>query len=94
MNLLRVKYVLLEVLPFRSAFLSFMSTFASTAIQKDWNHRDFIEAIQLNLLQITEFLNGFERATKTKLASVNEKMSKVTRLCVRFPTNACSFSKL
>jgi|AntAceMinimDraft_5_1070358.scaffolds.fasta_scaffold165734_1 uncharacterized protein len=50
----------------------------STAIQKDWNHRDFIETIQLNLLQITEFLNDFERATKTKLATVNEKMSKVS----------------
>ena len=53
----------------------------SSAIQRDWNNRDFIETIQLNVLQITEFLNEFERATKTKLATVNEKMSKVrTRL--------------
>jgi chromosome 3 open reading frame 10 len=51
----------------------------STAIQRDWNNRDFVETIQLNVLQIAEFLNEFERSTKTKLASVNEKMSKLER---------------
>eukprot|EP00613_Pedinella_sp_CCMP2098_P004906 CAMPEP_0171594628 /NCGR_PEP_ID=MMETSP0990-20121206/806_1 /TAXON_ID=483369 /ORGANISM="non described non described, Strain CCMP2098" /LENGTH=89 /DNA_ID=CAMNT_0012155361 /DNA_START=13 /DNA_END=282 /DNA_ORIENTATION=- len=51
----------------------------SSAIQRDWNNRDFIETIQLNILQIAEFLNDFERATKTKLANVNEKMSKLER---------------
>lgn len=51
----------------------------SSAIQRDWNNRDFVETIQLNILQISEFLNEFERSTKTKLASVNEKMSKLER---------------
>ncbi len=50
----------------------------SAAIQRDYNNRDFVETVQLNILQIAEFLNEFERATRTKLATVNEKMSKVT----------------
>jgi len=82
-----------QAFPYRFVFLLFTSTFASTAIQKDWNHRDFIEAIQLNLLQITEFLNGFERATKTKLASVNEKMSKVATFVFGIQPHARSFYK-
>mmetsp|Transcript_25986 Transcript_25986/g.75786 ORF Transcript_25986/g.75786 Transcript_25986/m.75786 type:complete len:94 (+) Transcript_25986:24-305(+) len=51
----------------------------SAAVQRDWNSRDFVETIELNVLQIANFLNEFEKSTKYKLAKVNEKMSKLER---------------
>lgn len=46
---------------------------------QDWDNRDFVETIQLNVLKLTDFLNEFDRATKQKLARVNGKMSKLER---------------
>ena len=51
----------------------------SQAVYNDWNERDYVENIQLNILQIAKFLNEFERCTKFKLACVNEKMTKLER---------------
>ena len=53
------------------------SLIISIAIQKDWDARDFVETVELNIFKITEFLNNFDRATRQKLAVVNGKMSKV-----------------
>jgi hypothetical protein len=65
------------------------------AIQTDWDNRDFVETIELNIMAITDFLNRFERTTKSKLAMVNGKMSKVR--CLRMKTigrshNICSLT--
>ena len=59
------------------------------------DNRDFVETIELNIMAITDFLNRFERTTKSKLAMVNGKMSKVR--CLRMKTigrshNICSLT--
>ena len=46
-------------------------------IQADWDNRELVEIVQLNLLTITKFLNDFDSATRYKLARVNEKLTRI-----------------
>ena len=48
-------------------------------IQADWDNRELVEIVQLNLLTITKFLNDFDSATRYKLARVNEKLTRLER---------------
>mmetsp|Transcript_17614 Transcript_17614/g.54162 ORF Transcript_17614/g.54162 Transcript_17614/m.54162 type:complete len:87 (-) Transcript_17614:87-347(-) len=48
-------------------------------IQDDWENRELVEIVQLNVLAITKFLNNFDSSTRYKLARINEKLSKLER---------------
>ena len=48
-------------------------------IQEDWENRELVEIVQLNVLTITKFLNDFDASTRYKLARINEKLSKLER---------------
>ena len=47
--------------------------------QKDWETREIIEVVQLNVLQITSFLNKFDGSVRTKLSQLNEKLTRLER---------------
>ena len=48
-------------------------------IQEDWENRELVEIVQMNLLTITNFLNRFDTSARYKLARINEKLSKLER---------------
>ncbi|ELR22933.1 uncharacterized protein ACA1_036220 [Acanthamoeba castellanii str. Neff] len=50
-----------------------------TNIQRDWEQREFIEDVTVNIKKVTEFLNRFDISTRYKLARINEKLSKLER---------------
>ncbi|KAF5738051.1 protein BRICK 1 [Tripterygium wilfordii] len=49
------------------------------AVQADWENREFISHISLNVRRLSEFLVQFEATTKSKLASLNEKLDTLER---------------
>ncbi|KAH7566790.1 hypothetical protein JRO89_XS08G0235500 [Xanthoceras sorbifolium] len=49
------------------------------AVQADWENREFISHISLNVRRLFEFLVHFEATTKSKLASLNEKLDTLER---------------
>ncbi|KAM7516378.1 hypothetical protein LguiA_005961 [Lonicera macranthoides] len=49
------------------------------AVQADWENREFISHISLNVRRLFDFLVQFEATTKSKLASLNEKIDTLER---------------
>eukprot|EP00257_Ricinus_communis_P027141 XP_025014555.1 protein BRICK 1 isoform X1 [Ricinus communis] len=49
------------------------------AVQADWENREFISHISLNVRRLFDFLLQFEATTKSKLASLNEKLDTLER---------------
>ncbi|TVU27594.1 hypothetical protein EJB05_19087 [Eragrostis curvula] len=49
------------------------------AVQADWENREFISNISLNVRRLFDFLIRFEATTKSKLASLNEKLDTLER---------------
>ena len=52
---------------------------AAAVVQKDWEDREFIEVVQLNILKITAFLNQFDSTMRYKIGNLNEKLNKLER---------------
>ncbi len=48
-------------------------------IQQDWNNREFIEIITTSIKKIAEFLNAFDLSARSRLAMLNEKLTKLER---------------
>jgi len=48
-------------------------------IQQDWTNREEIETITSNIKKITDFLNSFELSCRSKLAMLDEKLSKLEK---------------
>mmetsp|Transcript_28956 Transcript_28956/g.92572 ORF Transcript_28956/g.92572 Transcript_28956/m.92572 type:complete len:83 (-) Transcript_28956:116-364(-) len=48
-------------------------------IQRDWQNRELVEVVQLNVLQITQFLNKFDMSTRYKLARIHERLNALER---------------
>jgi uncharacterized protein len=48
-------------------------------IQQDWSNREYIEVIISNIKKLTDFLNSFELSCKSKLAMLDEKLTKLER---------------
>ncbi|KAF8404755.1 hypothetical protein HHK36_009644 [Tetracentron sinense] len=53
--------------------------FVASSNSRDWENRDFISHISLNVRRLFEFLIQFEATTKSKLASLNEKLDMLER---------------
>lgn len=51
----------------------------ASPVQQDWEEREFIEVIQLNILQIATFLNEMEMKVKSKLAILNDRLLVIER---------------
>ena len=51
----------------------------ATPVQQDWEEREFVEVIQLNILQIATFLNTMEVTIKGKLANMNDRLVLIER---------------
>ncbi|XP_051117379.1 protein BRICK 1 [Andrographis paniculata] len=49
------------------------------AVQADWENREFISHISLNIRRLFDFLLQFESTTKNKLANLNEKLDTLER---------------
>ncbi|XP_057492817.1 protein BRICK 1-like [Actinidia eriantha] len=49
------------------------------AVQADWENREFISHLSLNVRRLFDFLVQFEATTKSKLASLNEKLDILER---------------
>ncbi|WOK92820.1 hypothetical protein Cni_G01512 [Canna indica] len=49
------------------------------AVQADWENREFIANISLNVRRLFDFLLQFEATTKSKLAALNEKLDILER---------------
>ncbi|GAB4847184.1 Probable protein BRICK1 [Ancistrocladus abbreviatus] len=49
------------------------------AVQADWENREFISHISLNIRRLFDFLVQFDATTKSKLASLNEKLDILER---------------
>jgi len=48
-------------------------------VQRDWEHRHFVETQQYNVMKVTNFLNEFETSTRYRLAKINEKLTYLER---------------
>ncbi|KAH6757638.1 BRICK1 [Perilla frutescens var. hirtella] len=49
------------------------------AVQADWENREFISHISLNVRRLFDFLVQFESTTKNKLSKLNEKLDTLER---------------
>ncbi|KAL8515949.1 hypothetical protein ACS0TY_014599 [Phlomoides rotata] len=49
------------------------------AVQADWENREFISHISLNVRRLFDFLVQFESTTKNKLSQLNEKLDTLER---------------
>lgn len=56
-----------------------MSATNVSLVQKDWQNRELVEIVELNILQIANFLNQFDVTMRYKLATLNEKLNKLER---------------
>ena len=48
-------------------------------VQQDWNNREFVEVIASSIKKITEFLNAFDLSARSRLASLNQKLTSLER---------------
>jgi hypothetical protein len=48
---------------------------AAKEIGRDWDDREFVEKIQLNILSMTDFLNRLDSSMHSKIAQLNEKLT-------------------
>ncbi|GAB1606802.1 probable BRICK1-B [Argonauta hians] len=52
---------------------------APRSIQQDWNNREYIEVITCSIKKITDFLNTFDLSCRSRLATLNEKLTQLER---------------
>ncbi|KAG7379096.1 hypothetical protein PHYPSEUDO_009070 [Phytophthora pseudosyringae] len=59
----------------------------ASVLREDWATAEQIERVQLQLLDVVDFINRFHASTKTRLAVLNEKMAAVEKK-LRYVENA------
>ncbi|EGD75333.1 BRICK 1 protein [Salpingoeca rosetta] len=62
-----------------AATMADMPPTPQSAIQADWQTREFVETISSGIRRITEFLNDFDNSTRYRLAVLNEKLGSLER---------------
>merc|ERR1712000_622407 len=64
----------------RTSFFINIQTMASkTAIQIDWESREFIAQITNNVKKLVGFLNNFDNSTRYRLAVISERLETLDR---------------
>ncbi|KAK2161592.1 hypothetical protein LSH36_114g03034 [Paralvinella palmiformis] len=48
-------------------------------IQQDWANREYIEVITCSIKKISDFLNSFDVSCRSRLATLNERLSALER---------------
>nr|XP_022299305.1 protein BRICK1-like [Crassostrea virginica]XP_022301721.1 protein BRICK1-like [Crassostrea virginica] len=48
-------------------------------IQQDWANREYIEVITGSIKKISDFLNSFDTSCRSRLATLNEKLTHLER---------------
>ena len=48
-------------------------------IQQDWNNREFVEVIASSIKKIAEFLYAFDLSARSRLAVLNQKLTRLER---------------
>lgn len=48
-------------------------------VNDDWQNREILELVQLNMLQVVSFVNNFDVSAREKLSRLNEKLTKLER---------------
>ncbi|VDI56971.1 protein BRICK1-like isoform X2 [Mytilus galloprovincialis] len=48
-------------------------------IQQDWANREYIEVITGSIKKISDFLNSFDTSCRSRLATLNEKLTQLER---------------
>ncbi|KAK1945835.1 putative protein BRICK1-B [Phytophthora citrophthora] len=59
----------------------------AAVLREDWATAEQIDRVQLQLLEVVDFINRFHASTKTRLAILNEKMTVVEKK-LRYIENA------
>ena len=49
------------------------------AVMRDWESRELVEIVQMNVLSMVSFLNKFDVTVRGKLSLLNEKLAKLER---------------
>ncbi|KAK9820067.1 hypothetical protein WJX72_005693 [[Myrmecia] bisecta] len=57
-----------------------------SAIERDWDNREYLTSVTLSIQLLTDFIDKFESTTRAKLAEVNNKLNRLERL-VESPVN-------
>ncbi|GJP31484.1 hypothetical protein CLOM_g12479 [Closterium sp. NIES-68] len=52
------------------------------AVQADWENREFVESLRLNIHRIYTFVNEFEASAKGRLAALSSKLTTLERQLV------------
>jgi len=52
---------------------------SSAKMHQDWENREFVESVQLNILRITQFLNQFDNSVRYRLAKMNGRIATLKR---------------
>ena len=48
-------------------------------IQESWQSREFTEIVQINIMNIIQFLNDFDTTVRGRLGKLNEKLNQLER---------------
>ncbi|GFR14299.1 protein BRICK1 [Trichonephila clavipes] len=48
-------------------------------IQQDWANREYVEIITASIKKIADFLNSFDMSCRSRLATLNEKLTSLER---------------
>jgi peptide subunit release factor RF-3 len=48
-------------------------------VNEDWQNREILELVTLNLVQVVSFVNKFDASAREKLSRLNEKLTKLER---------------
>lgn len=48
-------------------------------IQQDWANREYVEVITNSIKKISDFLNGFDLSCRSRLATLNERLTQLER---------------
>mmetsp|Transcript_3729 Transcript_3729/g.3865 ORF Transcript_3729/g.3865 Transcript_3729/m.3865 type:complete len:88 (+) Transcript_3729:154-417(+) len=55
------------------------TTSQKAKVQQDWDDRELVEVVQLNIQKIASFLHHFDQTMKYKLGNLNSKLNKLER---------------
>jgi len=63
----------------RTSFINIQTMASKTAIQIDWESREFIAQITNNVKKLVGFLNNFDNSTRYRLAVISERLETLDR---------------
>uniref|UniRef100_A0A8C3XJ58 BRICK1 subunit of SCAR/WAVE actin nucleating complex n=2 Tax=Chelydra serpentina TaxID=8475 RepID=A0A8C3XJ58_CHESE len=63
----------------RAAAMSLQEDPVQREIHQDWANREYIEVITSSIKKIADFLNSFDMSCRSRLATLNEKLTALER---------------